>query len=64
MTECAHSDLIYVRGEKGDGAFFYATQCKTCLDLVRSNRHNGKLQLKHYEIPCGSTIHAMIKEVL
>jgi len=58
MSECAHSDLVYIRGEKGDGAVFYAIQCKTCLRLIRTNKHGGKLLLKHYEVPCGETIHA------
>jgi len=59
MSECAHSDLLYVRGEKADGAFFYAIQCEACLRLIRTNKHGGKLLLKHYEIPCGEVIHAL-----
>lgn len=58
MSEYAHSDLVYIRGERPDGAVFYAMQCKSCLNLVRTKKHNGKLLLKHYEIPCGETIHA------
>ena len=58
MSVCAHSETIYVRGKREDGAVFYAQQCQSCSALIRTNKHGGKLLLKHVDIPCGETIHA------
>lgn len=58
MHECVHADnqLRYVRITRQDGTKHYSIQCANCGTLVRTNRHGGKLLIKHSDIPSGQPV--------
>lgn len=61
MQHCQHDgELIYVRRINPDQSIQYAIQCPKCLQLVKLAKHQGKLFIKHSEIPAGETIHAEV----
>ena len=57
MQNCNHENTQYVRRTFPDGTVHYGIQCLDCLDIIKTDRHEGKLFIKHNEIPAGSVIH-------
>lgn len=56
--ECDHIGYEqYVRRTFSNGTVHYGIQCEHCLKMVKHARHNGKLFIKHSEIPPGYDIH-------
>ena len=56
MKNCNHENTQYVRRTFPDGATHYGIQCLDCLDIIKSDRHGGKLFIKHKDIPPGSVL--------
>lgn len=52
----------YVRRTFANGTVHYGIQCENCLKMVKHERHNGKLFIKHSEIPPGYDIHPYREE--
>ena len=62
MQQCNHDGvLVYVRRTNTDNSIQYAIQCLDCLQLVKLKKHDGKLFIKHSEIPHGETIYAEVQ---
>lgn len=56
--ECDHIGYEqYVRRAFSNGTVHYGIQCENCQRMVKHPRHNGKLFIKHSEIPPGYDIH-------
>lgn len=57
-NDCDHVDFLrYARRKFENGAIHYCVQCSNCSKVVKTKRHNGKLFIKHSEIPTGYQIH-------
>lgn len=57
-NDCDHVDFLrYARRKFENGAIHYCVQCSNCGKVVKTKRHNGKLFIKHSEIPTGYQIH-------
>jgi len=57
MHDCDHADRQqYVRFTRENSTTHYAVYCHKCAKLVKSKAHNGKLLIKHSEIPSGRTV--------
>ena len=62
MQKCDHSGpLRYVRRTNPDNSIQYAVQCAQCFELVKLDKHGGRLFIKHNEIPHGRAIYAEVK---
>lgn len=56
--QCNHDgSLRYARRIFSNGTTHYCVQCSSCLDIVKTERHGGRLFIKHEEIPHGKAIH-------
>lgn len=52
MQDCDHrGSRRYARRVFSNGTIHYCVQCSRCLKAVKTDRHDGKLFLKHTEIP-------------
>lgn len=54
MTDCNHQGALrYTRRILPNGSSQFCVQCSRCFETVKTSRHNGKLLIKHEEIPAG-----------
>lgn len=57
---CTHARWHYCRRIMPNGAHHFGIQCLDCLDIIKSERHGGKLWIKTEDIPRNAPIHAWI----
>ena len=59
MHDCDHADThhVYVRVTKGRYAIHYAVECLGCNQLIHTDKHGGRLLIKHSEVPSGKPIY-------
>lgn len=54
---CDHKGgLRYARRIFSNGTTHYCVQCARCFEVVKTDRHEGRLLIKHSEIPQGAVI--------
>lgn len=54
---CQHDGTLrYARRVFSNNTIHYCVQCTHCLATVKTDRHGGKLFIKHEEIPQGAVI--------
>ena len=57
MQHCDHDGALrYARRRFKDGTVHLCVQCTRCLDVIKTERHGGKLFLKPHDIPPGALI--------
>lgn len=57
MQHCKHAgETRYARFYSSDGHNYYAVQCVECGKPIKTKTHNGKLRIKHIDIPTGETV--------
>lgn len=56
MQDCQHAKTHYIRKIFEDETVHYAVQCKECRQLIKTDIHDGKLFIKHKDIPPGSVL--------
>lgn len=55
--QCSHEgSLRYARRLFTDGTTHYCVQCTRCLEVVKTQRHELRLFIKHEDIPLGAVI--------
>ena len=57
---CHHSRWQYCRRVFSNGTTHFAAQCLDCMDIIKMDRHQGRLWLKPEDIPANAPIHAWI----
>lgn len=57
MNQCNHTgDTRYARFKSSDHHTYYAVQCMDCGKAIKTNKHHGRLRIKHSDIPSGAAI--------
>lgn len=58
MKQCTHTgDTRYARFYSSDNHAYYAVQCCDCGKAIKTKRHQGKLRIKHSDIPSGAAVY-------
>ena len=57
---CQHQRWQYCRRVFSSGTVHFGAQCLDCLQIVKLDRHQGRLWLKPEDIPANAPIHAWI----
>ena len=61
MAQCDHVNAKrYARRVFENGTIHYCVQCLKCLRVIKTEKHAGKLFIKHNEIPTNKKIHEFI----